>query len=116
MPVRGGVGHAERSTREQAMMTGLMMTGLTAQDRAICGLLCNLKTSEIQLRDSLNGLERTWLIARLRAKRGVYAVEYRAGDRRRIVVAYDGDELSGPEVVDLLDDWGLPARAVAAKL
>jgi hypothetical protein len=93
-----------------------MATGLYAQDRAICGSLCNLRTSEIQLRDSLNGLERTWLNDRLRAKRGVCDVQYRDGDRRRLVVAYDADELSGAEVVDLLDDWGLPARPVAAML
>jgi hypothetical protein len=113
MPARGAVGHAERTVGHGS---NGMTTGFNAQDRAICGFLCNLKTSEIQLRDRLNGLERSWLTGRLLEKRGVCDVEYRDGDRRRLVVAYDADELSGAEVVDLLDDWGLPARTVAVKL
>jgi hypothetical protein len=73
----------------------------------------NPRTSEIELRHQLPALEGDWLVGRLRAKRGIADAEY-GGGARRLVVEYDADLLGSADLVEFLDDWGIPVAAVHA--
>jgi hypothetical protein len=72
----------------------------------------NLKTSEIELRHRLPEFECDWLVGQLRAKRGI--ADAACGGARRVVVEYDADLLASADLVDFLDDWGIPVAAVHA--
>jgi hypothetical protein len=89
-----------------------MMIGL---ERPVYEGMRNFRTSEIRLRECLEGRERDWVIGRLLAKRGVRDVEYRDDDRRGLVVEYDADQLSGAELVNFLYICGLPTKPLAAQ-
>lgn len=69
----------------------------------------NLKTSEIELSGQLPDLERVWLVGQLRAKRGVAAA---VCDARALVVEYDADVWHGNDLLDFLDDCGVPVVAI----
>ena len=73
----------------------------------------NLRTSEIELRHGLPEFECDWLVGQLRAKRGVAAAAC-GGAARRVVIEYDADLLASADLVDFLDDWGIPVAAVHA--
>jgi len=75
----------------------------------------NVKTSEIRLRERLEGRERDCVVGHLLAKRGVRDVEYRDDDRAQLVVEYDADQLSGPELVNFLSVCWLSARRFVAE-
>jgi hypothetical protein len=75
----------------------------------------NLRVSQIQLRERLEGRERDCVVGHLLAKRGVRDVEYRDDDRARLVVEYDADQLSGAELVNFLSVCWLSARRFVAE-
>jgi hypothetical protein len=89
-----------------------MTTGATDRAQDISELLRDLRISTIELSERLEGLERDWLVGRLRATRGVRDIEYSGDDGRRLVVEHDAAELSRVELVDMLFRCGLPARAL----
>ena len=73
----------------------------------------DLRTSTIELRESLPGRERSWLVGRLRASRGIRDVDYSTGARGgRLTVQYDAAELNSAGLIDLLDCFGLRARSI----
>ena len=88
-----------------------MTTGANVRAQDVSELLRDLRISTIELSERLEGLERDWLVGRLRATRGVRDIEYR-GDGRRLVVEHDAAELSRVELVDVFFRCGLPARAL----
>lgn len=59
----------------------------------------NLKTSRIELDERLPAIERAWLVAELRDKRGVVAAECSA---RALVVDYDADVWGSADLLDFL--------------
>jgi hypothetical protein len=73
----------------------------------------NMKTSEIELRRGLTEIECRWLAGQLRAKRAVAVAECSA-DTRLLHVEYDADLVGSGDLVDFLDDWGVPVVAVHA--
>jgi len=89
-----------------------MIIGAEARTQDVSEHLRDLRFSTIELRERLDGLERDWLVGRLRATRGVRDIEYRGDDGRRLVVEHDAAELSRFELVDVFYRCGLPARAL----
>ena len=90
-----------------------MISPSCRRDRRVCDAIRDLRTSTIELRDNLAGLERDWLVGQLLASRGVCEVDYPAGTAvHRLTVRYDADELNGAELVDLLHVFGFRARSV----
>lgn len=71
----------------------------------------NLKTSEIELSGPLPDPERSWLVGQLLTKRGVANA---ACDARGLVVVYDADVWRGNDLLDFLDDCGVPVAAIHA--
>jgi hypothetical protein len=71
----------------------------------------NLKTADLQVREQLNSLEKTWVIGRLVSHSGVNGALWRGQDRGlRLTVEYDADVVNGPELLDLLQTCGLHAK------
>jgi hypothetical protein len=70
----------------------------------------NLKTSELEVRDHLNHLEREWLIGRLVSKGGVRDVLYLDDDPHRLIVEYDADLVNSSDLLDFLYTCGLQAQ------
>jgi len=75
----------------------------------------NLRTSQIRLRERLEGRERDCVVGHLLAKRGVREVEYRDDGRAQLVVEYDADQLSGPDLVNFLSVCWLSAKRFVAE-
>lgn len=69
----------------------------------------NLRTVDFEVREQLNGLERSWVIGRLVAQNGVNGALWR-GDEPRVSIEYDADIVSGADLFDLLELCGLHAR------
>ena len=77
-------------------------------DRPFSEATRDLRTSTIELREQLVGLERDWLVGELLESRGVRAVKYPAGAAGdRLTVVYDAAELNDADLVDLLRRFGL---------
>jgi hypothetical protein len=93
-----------------------MTTGANVRAQDVSELLRDVRISTIELSERLDGLERDWLVGRLRATRGVRDIEYRGDDGRRVVVEHDAAELSRVELVDVFFRCGLPARALHPRL
>jgi hypothetical protein len=74
--------------------------------------LPNLRTSQLELRGQLSGLEREWVVSRLLAKRGVEQASCADDHPCRFVVEYDADQITNLELVNLLYVCGLPAHVV----
>ncbi|HUO66305.1 MAG TPA: hypothetical protein VMV37_02160 [Gammaproteobacteria bacterium] len=90
-----------------------MISARQLPERPIREAIRDLRTSTIELRDSLAGLERDWLVGRLLASRGICEVDYPIGaGNRRLTVEYDAGELNGAALIDLLDCLGLRVRTV----
>ncbi len=88
------------------------MIAANTRTQDVSEFLRDLRISTIELRERLDGLERDWLVGRLRATRGVHDIEYRGNDGRGLVVEHDAAELSRVELLDILVRCGLPARAL----
>jgi hypothetical protein len=69
----------------------------------------NLKISALELRRPLPQPECAWLTAQLRAKRAVAAASC---DARSLVVEYDADLWRGNDLLEFLDDCGVPVATV----
>ncbi len=69
----------------------------------------NLKISALELRQSLPQGECAWLAAQLRAKRAVAAATC---DARGLVVEYDADVWRGNDLLEFLDDCGVPVANI----
>jgi hypothetical protein len=89
-----------------------MTTGADKPAQDVSELLRDLRYSTIELAQRLDGLERDWLVDRLRATRGVRDITSPGDDGRRLVVEHDAAELSRVELVDVFYGYGLPARAL----
>lgn len=76
--------------------------------------LRNIKTSELEVREDLNRLEREWVIGRLVAKAGVHDALSRPDEPHRFVVEYDGDLVSTSDLVEFLQLCGLHAAVKGA--
>jgi hypothetical protein len=72
--------------------------------------LRSLKTTELVVRDHLNGLEREWVIGRLASQGGVRSALYQDDDPHCLIVEYDADLLSPSDLLDLLYSCGLQAE------
>jgi hypothetical protein len=68
----------------------------------------NLRTADLEVREQLNGLEKSWVIGHLVQHNGVSGALWRPQQRLR--VEYDADVLGGVEILDLLQMCGLHAR------
>ncbi len=89
------------------------MIAANTRTQDVSEFLRDLRISTIELREQLyDGLERDWLVGRLRATRGVHDIEYRGNDGRGLVVEHDAAELGPHELLDILVRCGLPARAL----
>ena len=71
----------------------------------------NMRTSEFQVREDLNFLEREWVIGRLVSKAGVQEALYRPDDPRKFIVEYDADILNTGDLLEFLQTCGLQAGA-----
>ncbi len=71
----------------------------------------NLKISALELRQPLPQGECAWLAAQLRAKR---AVATATCDARGLVVEYDADVWRGNDLLEFLDDCGVPVANIHA--
>jgi hypothetical protein len=74
----------------------------------------NLRTSAIELRQSLPALERDWLLGRLRAHPDISAAAS-ADDARQLTIEYDADRLVSADLVDWLNRCGVRVAAVHAR-
>jgi hypothetical protein len=70
----------------------------------------NLRKADLDVREQLNSLERSWVIGRLVAQHGVNGALWRHGEAARLSVEYDAYVVSGAELLDLLQTCGLHAR------
>ena len=93
-----------------------MTIGANVRAQDVPELLRDLRISTIELSERLEGLERDWLVGRLRATRGVRDIVYRGDDGRRLVVEHDAAQLSRVELVDVFFRCGLSARALPPPL
>jgi hypothetical protein len=108
----GAIERQQTPPRGSGDQGSAMNTGANTPTRDLSEDLCDLRISTIELSERLEGLERDWLVGRLRATRGVRDIEYRGDDGRRLVVEHDAAELSRVELVDVFFRCGLPARAL----
>jgi hypothetical protein len=69
----------------------------------------NLKFSEIELRHDFPEPECRWLVGQLLAKR---AVATAVCGSHAIVVEYDADVWRSADLLDFLDDCGIPVAAI----
>lgn len=74
----------------------------------------NLRTVDLEVRERLNTLEKSWVIGRLVSRTGVSGASWR--DEPRITVEYDADVLNGAELLDLLQTCGLHARPARQRM
>jgi hypothetical protein len=70
----------------------------------------DLKTSVIVLRDGPSSSERERIIGLLLAKLGVRGATRTAAATQRLVVKYDAEVVTCPEIVSFLRVCGIPAR------
>jgi hypothetical protein len=90
-----------------------MICAQHAYQRSYREAIRDLRTSTIELRESLAGLERDWLVGRLLASRGIRDVDYPiAAGGCRLTVEYDAAELNSAGLMHLLDCFGLRGRSV----
>ena len=75
------------------------------------GDIRNLKTSDIELKQSLPRLECEWLVGQLRSRSGIAAARCE-GDACRLTIEYDADELVTGDVLDFLTQCGVRAASV----
>lgn len=69
----------------------------------------NLRMVDLEVRESLNGPERNWVIGQLVARHGVNGALW--GDTRaRLRIEYDADVVSGLELLNLVESFGLRAQ------
>ena len=69
----------------------------------------NLRTANLEVRERLNGLEKSWVIGRLVEQKGISGALWRP-EQPRLSVEYDADVVKGAELLDLLQMYGLHAR------
>jgi hypothetical protein len=74
--------------------------------------LRDVRTTAIELRENLGGLERDWVLGCLAAQRGIEVARWLDQDSCNLVVEYDADVLTGSELVNFLYTCGLPTRSV----
>jgi len=72
----------------------------------------NLRTADVQVRERLNNLERSWVVGRLVAQPGVNGASWRGDSSPRLSIEYDADAVSGAELLDVLQMCGLHVRPV----
>jgi hypothetical protein len=77
------------------------------------GDLRNLKTSEIRLRKPPRGPDRDWIVHRLAELRAVSDAKFRESDSR-LIVEYDADRMSGEDLLELIDAFGLRPESASA--
>lgn len=70
----------------------------------------NLRTSELEIHNHLNRLEREWLIGRLVSMGSVRDALYRDNDPHRLIVEYDADLVNSSDLLDFLYTCGLQAE------
>lgn len=70
----------------------------------------NLRTANLEVRERLNGLEKSWVIGRLVEQKGINGALWRPDQPLRLNVEYDADVVNGVELLDLLQMYGLHAR------
>src|SRR5262245_43049098 len=80
--------HAHSVRQELGSKGRSMVNGADARLRDVSEHLRDLRFSTIELRERLEGLERDWLVGRLRATRGVRDIEYGGDDGRRLVIEH----------------------------
>jgi hypothetical protein len=69
----------------------------------------NLRTVDLEVREQLNGSEKNWVIGRLVARQGVSGALW-ANAQPRLRIEYDADVVSGLELFDVIESFGLHAR------
>jgi hypothetical protein len=69
----------------------------------------NLRTANLEVRERLNGLEKSWVIGRLVEQKGVSGALWRP-EQPRLSVEYDADVVKRSDLIDLLQIYGLHAR------
>jgi hypothetical protein len=69
----------------------------------------NLRTVDLEVREQLNGSEKNWVIGQLVARHGVSGALW-ASALPRLRIEYDADVVSGLELFDVIESFGLHAR------
>jgi hypothetical protein len=105
---------AARTVENQAQVVGRSITNRALDDggreKRLSVDIRNLKTTELEIRERLNGLERDWLIGRLVSKTGVRTATYSHADPHRLTIEYDADLFNMVELLDFLYLCGLRGR------
>ena len=72
--------------------------------------LQNLRTANLDVRERLNGSEKNWILGLLGSRSGVNGALWRGEDGLMLSVQYDAEVINGPDLLDLLQTWGVHAR------
>jgi hypothetical protein len=70
----------------------------------------NWRTADLEVRERLNGSEKSWVIGRLVAQSGINGARWRSQQSQRLSVQYDADVVDGSDLVELLHLCGLHVR------